>query len=185
MNIVIAITGATGSCYGVRLLEVMKELNVNTHLIISQWAKKTIELETSYSLDDIYNLATYCYEEDNQAAALASGSFKHQGMVIVPCSMRTLGAIANGLAGNLIHRSADVTLKEQRKLILAVRETPLNAIHLENMLKLSRLGVVIMPPVPAFYQKPQTISDIVDHFAGRVLDQLGVVHQLFTPWGGQ
>lgn len=185
MDIVIAITGATGTCYGIRLLEVMKEIGINTHLVISRWAKKTIELETSYNLGDIYNLATHHYEEDNQAAALASGSFKHQGMVIIPCSMRTLGAIANGFASNLVQRSADVTLKEQRKLILAVRETPLNAIHLENMLKLSRLGAVIMPPVPAFYQKPQTISDIVDHFVGRVLDQLGVEHQLSTPWGGK
>ncbi|MGI6628980.1 MAG: UbiX family flavin prenyltransferase [Bacillota bacterium] len=183
MNIVIAITGATGTCFGIRLLEVMKELKINTHLIISKWAQKTIELETSYSLDDIYGLATHYYDEDNQAAAIASGSFKHQGMVIIPCSMKTLGSIANGIADNLIHRSADVTLKEQRKLILAVRETPLNAIQLENMLKLSRLGVVIMPPVPAFYHKPQTISEIVDHFVGRILDQLNVEHKLTKPWG--
>ncbi|MEL7567344.1 MAG: UbiX family flavin prenyltransferase [Dehalobacterium sp.] len=183
MKIVVGITGATGACYGIRLLEVLKDLKIESHLVMSNWAKKTIDLETSLSISDICNLSTYYYDENNQAAAVSSGSFKHHGMVILPCSMKTLGAIANGYASNLIHRSADVTLKEQRKLILAVRETPLNCIHLENMLKLARLGAVIMPPVPAFYNKPQAIEDIVDHFIGRVLDQLGVENNLYSPWG--
>lgn len=185
MKIVVAITGATGAIYGIRLLEVLKELRIESHLVISNWAKKTIELETPYSLDEVINLAAFCYDEDNQAGAISSGSFKHQGMVIVPCSMKTLGAIANGYASNLIHRGADVTLKEGRKLVLAVRETPLNSIHLENMLKLARLGVIIMPPVPAFYNKPQTMEDLINHFVGRALDQLGVENNLYQPWEGK
>jgi 4-hydroxy-3-polyprenylbenzoate decarboxylase len=183
MRIVVAITGATGACYGIRLLQVLKELKIESHLVISNWAKKTIELETPFSIANVINLADFCYDEDNQAGAISSGSFKHQGMVIVPCSMKTLGAIANGYASNLVHRGADVTLKEQRKLVLAVRETPLSSIHLENMLKLARLGAVIMPPVPAFYNKPQTMEDLIDHFVGRVLDQLGVENNLYQPWG--
>jgi len=183
MRIVVAITGATGAIYGIRLLEALKDLGVESHLVLSEWANRTIELETTYKAQDVRQLAARCYEEWDQGAAISSGSFKHDGLAIVPCSMKSLAAIANGFAGNLVHRAADVTLKEQRKLIMGVRETPLNVIHLENMLKLARLGAVIIPPIPAYYNHPQTIADLTNHFVGRVLDHLGLEHNLCSRWG--
>lgn len=184
MRLIVAITGATGAIYGIRLLEVLKEKGLETHLILSRWAEETIKMETSWTVEAVRKLATAFYFEGDLGAALASGSFRHQGMIIVPCSMKTLASIAHGLAINLITRAADVTLKEGRKLILVPRETPLNSIHLENMLRLARLGAVILPPMPAFYHRPQTLQDIVDHLIGRILDQLDIEHGLYQRWSG-
>lgn len=183
MKLVVAITGATGSIYAVRLLQALKAKGVEVHLILSHWAKETIRLETDFNDEAFCQLAAHCYQENDLAAPVASGSFQHQGMIVVPCSMKTLSGIAHGYAANLITRAADVTLKEGRKLILVTRETPLNAVQLENMLTLSRLGVVIMPPMPAFYNHPKNIDDLVNHFVGRVMDLLGLEHDLIIRWG--
>lgn len=182
MRIVLAISGATGAIYGIRFLEEAKKAGVETQLIISNSAKRTIELETDYSLDNIHKLANCQFPICDIGAPPASGSFQHQGMVIAPCSMKTLSAIANGYADNLITRAADVTIKERRKLVMVVRETPFSPIHLENMLKLSNLGVVIMPPVPSFYNKPKTIEDIIRQTTGRIFDQLGIDNSLVKRW---
>jgi 4-hydroxy-3-polyprenylbenzoate decarboxylase len=179
---VLAISGATGAIYGIKLLEELNNAKVETQLIISDSAKKTIELETHYSLDEIGKMASYQFPYGDIAAPPSSGSFLHQGMVIAPCSMKTLSAIANGYADNLINRAADVTIKERRKLILLVRETPLSPIHLENMLKLARLGVIIMPPVLSFYHHPKTIEDIMKQIIGRIFDQLGIENSLVKRW---
>lgn len=184
MDLVVAITGASGSIYGIRLLEVLRRKGIQVHLIISSWGQETIKIETEYTLEDIVNLSYQAYDSNNLAAKIASGSFQTQGMIIAPCSMKTLAAIASGFTSNLIHRAADITLKEQRRLILLPRETPLNAIHLENMYKLARMGVVIMPPVPAFYAQPKTIDNLVDHTIGRVLDQFSIEHNLLKRWDG-
>ncbi|NLW08033.1 MAG: UbiX family flavin prenyltransferase [Clostridia bacterium] len=184
MRLVVAVTGATGAIYAVRLLQALKEKEVEVHLILSRWARETVRLETNFDEENFRQLATCCYTENDLAAPLASGSFQHQGMVVIPCSMKTLAGIAHGYAANLIMRAADVTLKEGRRLILATRETPLNAIHLENMLTLARLGVVIMPPVPAFYNQPRSIDDLVNNFVGRIMDLLGLEHDLVARWSG-
>jgi len=184
MHIVVAITGATGAVYGITVLRELARAGVETHLVLSDWARRTIELETDYQASAVDALASRVYSADNQAAPIASGSFRHGGMVISPCSMKTLSAIANGYADNLVSRAADVTLKEKRRLILLPRETPLHEIHLENMLKLARAGAVIMPPVPAFYQRPATITDLVHHTVGRVLDLLGIENNLASRWEG-
>lgn len=183
MRIIVGITGASGTIYAIRLLEALKKLDVETHLIMSDWALENLRLETDYSWEDLKKSATRYYANKDLGASLASGSFRTEGMVVVPCSMKTLAAIAQGYSDSLIARAADVTIKEQRKLILVPRETPLNAIHLENMLRLSRLGVVIMPPMPAFYHKPKNIIDIVDHLVARILDQFKIEHQLSSRWG--
>jgi len=184
LRLVVAITGATGVLYGITLLEQLKKLGVETHLILSRWARRTIELETSYTPADVAQLSDVCYAEDDLAAAISSGSFRHQGMVIVPCSMKTLAGLAHGYAENLVVRAADVTLKEGRPLILVPRETPLNIIHLENMLKLARAGAVILPPMPAFYQRPESVQDIVNQTVGRILDRLGLENDLVKRWPG-
>lgn len=184
MKIIVGISGASGAIYGIRLLEELKDRGIETHLIISRWGKVTIAEETDYSLDQVMSLAAKGYDEENLGAVISSGSFQNNGMVIAPCSMKTLSGIANGYAEDLLIRAADVAIKERRKLILLTRETPLDPIHLENMLKLSRLGITIMPPVPAFYSHPHTIDDIVNHTVGRILDQLGLENQLFKRWGG-
>ena len=167
MKLIIGITGSTGAIYGVRMLEVLKKLNVETHLIISEWGAKCISMETEFSLDYVKSLATSTSDEKNMASSVSSGTHKIDGMIVAPCSMKTLSAIANGYDDTLVARAAGVTIKESRKLILMVRETPLSAIHLENMLKLSRLGIVILPPVTEFYTKPKTIDDIVNHGVGK------------------
>jgi len=182
MGIIVAITGATGAIYGVRLLEFLKRLDIETHLIVSQWAVETMRIETAYGLADLEKFATHVYDNNELGAAIASGSFQTTGMVIAPCSMKTLAAISCGLSTNLIQRAADVTVKEGRKLILVPRETPLSSIHLENMLKLSRLGVAMMPPMPAFYNKPASIDDMVDHHIGRILDRLNIEHEFIRRW---
>lgn len=175
MNLIIASTGATGIIYTVKILEKLKNIsNVKTHLIMSEWAMANLEIETNYSLEYIQSLADYVYDNKNLGAKVASGSFLVDGMIILPCSMKTLSGISSGYSDNLINRAADVTLKEGRKLVLCPRETPFNAIHLENMLKLSKIGVTIMPSMPGFYSKPKTIDDIVNHHIMRVLDQFKI-----------
>jgi 4-hydroxy-3-polyprenylbenzoate decarboxylase len=170
----IAITGASGSILGIQFLEELKKLDIKTELIISESAEIIIKTETDYKIEDVHSLATKNYSVNDLTASPASGSYKVDTMVIIPCSMKTLAAIANGYSDNLITRVADVMLKERRKLILVVRETPFSAIHLENMLKLSKLGVVIFPPIPSYYHKPTNIDDLIKHTIGRILDQIGI-----------
>ena len=172
-RLVVAITGASGAAYGIRVLEKLREVPVETHLIISKWARVTIEQETDRTYSGVKALADVSYSENDQAAAVSSGSFRTCGMVIAPCSTKTLAAIAIGFAYNLVCRAADVTLKERRPLVLAVRETPLSSIHLRNMLALSDLGATIVPPTPAFYTRPTSVDDIVEYTALRILDQFG------------
>ncbi|MGQ9556925.1 MAG: UbiX family flavin prenyltransferase [Desulfurispora sp.] len=181
-RIVLAITGATGAIYGLKLLQALRRAGVETHLMVSQWAEVTIAEETGHSLEQVKQMADHYYAVTDLAAGPSSGSFVHHGMVVAPCSMKTLAAIAHGLADNLISRSADVCIKEKRPLILLVRETPLSAIHLENMLRLARLGVIIMPPVPSFYHRPTSISDLITQTTGRVLDMLGLENTQVKRW---
>jgi flavin prenyltransferase len=181
--IIVALTGATGVIYGIRLLQVLKEKYIDTHLVISSWAEKTIQLETDYTVAEIDKLATRRYDHEDLTAPISSGSFPAAGMVILPCSMKTLAGIAHGISENLIVRAADVMLKERRKLILAPRETPLNLIHLRNMTAAAEAGAVILPPMAAFYFKPRSVSDLIDHMVGKVLDALEVEHNLFQRWG--
>jgi len=183
LKLIIGITGSTGAIYGIRMLEALKKLNVETHLIMSEWAEKCISMETEYTIDYVKSLATNTSNEKNMASSVSSGTHRVDGMIIAPCSMKTLSAIANGYDNTLIARAAGVTIKESRKLILMARETPLSAIHLENMLKLSRLGVVILPPVTEFYTKPKSIDDIVNHGVGKCLDQFNIEHDLYRRWG--
>jgi len=183
-RLIVAMTGATGTIFGVRLLQLLQESEIETHLIMSRWAGRTLLEETSHTIEDVQRMATRVYPLNDQGATISSGSFLTDGMVIVPCSMRTLAAVAHGLGDNLIHRAADVILKERRRLVLAVREAPLSEIHLGNMLKLSRMGVVICPPVPAFYNRPQTIDDIVNHTVARLLDQLDIHLDVQSRWQG-
>ena len=186
MVVVVGISGASGAIYGVRLLEVLgARADVETHLVMSAGAKTTIRYETDRDPADVAALADVTYDERDLAASLASGSFLTDGMVIAPCSMRTLSGVANSAADNLITRAADVHLKERRRLVLVVRETPLHAGHLRLMSDATAAGAVILPPVPGFYTRPQTIADIVDHTVGKVLDVLGIHdHELFSRWTG-
>ena len=183
-RLIVGITGATGTIFGVRLLQMLHGSGVETHMVMSKWAARTLIHETDHTAEEVQNLATHDYPLGDQGAAISSGSFLTLGMVIVPCSMRTLAAIANGMADNLIHRAADVILKERRKLVLVVRESPLHDIHLENMLKLSRMGVVILPPVPAFYNHPQSLDDMINHVTMRVLDQFDIHLDVMNRWDG-
>ncbi|HZS32939.1 MAG TPA: UbiX family flavin prenyltransferase [Methylomirabilota bacterium] len=184
-RLVVAISGASGSIYGIRLLEVLRDIaGIETHLIVSLAAKRTLLDETEYTVRDVEALATRVYDDRDIGAALASGSFRTLGMVVAPCSIKTLSALATSHADTLIARAGDVTLKEGRPLIAVVRETPLHAGHLRQMLLLAEMGGVILPPVPAFYHRPKTIRDLVDHTVGRVLDRLGIVHGLVPEWAG-
>src|SRR5580700_1096305 len=183
-RLIVGITGATGAIFGIRLLEALQGSSVETHLIVSKWGAHTLAQETPYTLDRVRQMASYSYAAGDQGAAVSSGSFLTAGMVIAPCSVRTLGAIASGQGEHLVHRAADVVLKERRKLVLVVREAPLNDIHLENMLRLSRMGVVIYPPVPAFYNRPKTLDDMVNHIAFRVVDQFGIHLKDAKRWSG-
>jgi 4-hydroxy-3-polyprenylbenzoate decarboxylase len=183
-RLIVGITGASGAIYGVRMLERLSELPVETHLIATRWARVTIEHETDWSWADVKALADVVHAEGDQAATVSSGSFRTDGMVVAPCSAKTLAAIANGFAHNLVCRAADVVLKERRRLVLAVRETPLHAIHLRNMLTLSELGVTICPPTPAFYNRPASIDDIVDQTVLRILDQFEIDLPSPTRWAG-
>ena len=165
------------------MLETLKKLDVETHLVMSEWGEKCISMETEHSPEYVKSLANTTSDSKNMAASVSSGTHRINGMIVAPCSMKTLAAIANGYDDTLVARSAGVTIKEGRKLILMVRETPLSAIHLENMLKLSRLGVVILPPVTEFYTNPKTINDIVNHGVGKCLDQFDIDHDLYPRWG--
>lgn len=184
-RLIVGITGASGIIYGIRLLERLRDSEIETHLVMSQWAARTLVHETPYTVQQVQDLAAERYAIGDVGAALASGSFLTMGMIIVPCSMRTLGAIAHGVGDNLIHRAADVILKERRPLVLAVREAPLSEIHLENMLKLARMGVSICPPTPAFYAHPASIDELVNYSVTRLLDQLGIHLAARERWDGE
>jgi 4-hydroxy-3-polyprenylbenzoate decarboxylase len=183
-RLIVGITGATGTIFGVRILQMLHGSGVETHLVVSKWAARTLTHETPHSLKYVQSLATQNHNIGAQGSAISSGSFVTLGMVIAPCSMRTLAAIAHGLGDNLIHRAADVILKERRKLVLVVRESPFNEIHLENMLKLARMGVIILPPVPAFYNNPQNLDDMINHIAMRVIDQFDIHLDVMNRWDG-
>jgi 4-hydroxy-3-polyprenylbenzoate decarboxylase len=183
-RLVVAITGASGAIYGIRLLERLRELQVETHLVATRWSRVTIEDETPYSFADVKALADEVHAENDLAAPISSGSFQTLGMAVVPCTVKTLAAVATGFSHNLVSRAADVTLKERRPLVLAVRETPLSSIHLRNMLTLSELGATILPPVPAFYHHPQEIGDVVDQTVVRILDQFRLELDNAPRWQG-
>ena len=182
--LIIAITGATGAILGIRMLEILREKSIEVHLILSKWAEKTILIETNYSIEAVKMLVSKNYPVDDLAAPISSGSFPADGMVIVPCSMKTLACIVHGISSDLIVRAADVTLKEKRKLILVPRESPLNLIHLRNMELASEAGAILIPPMPAFYFHPKTIEDLILHFIGKVFDLLGYENNLFPRWKG-
>jgi 4-hydroxy-3-polyprenylbenzoate decarboxylase len=184
MRLVIAITGASGVIYGRRLLQILRTKKVETHLIVSNAAEKVIEHELGLSRKDFDKLADHVYEAGDLTSPLMSGSFKTDGMIIIPCSMKTLSGIVHGFADNLILRAADVTLKEKRRLIVVPRETPLSTIHLRNMLTAAKLGIHVVPAMPAFYHKPKNIDDLVDFVVGRALDSLGLEHELFKRYSG-
>ncbi len=184
-KIVIGFSGASGIIYGIRLLEVLHSINIQTYLIISEWAKKNIVIETTKTLEYVKSLSSVNYDNSKLDASVSSGSFLHDGMVIVPCSMKSLSSIANGYDDTLISRAASVTLKESRKLILVPRETPLSRIHLENMIKVQEAGAIILPAMPGFYHNPSSIDQIVDHLVGKILDQLKIKHELFKRWKDQ
>jgi flavin prenyltransferase len=185
MLLIIGITGASGVIYGIRLLEVLKKnKDVETHLIISEAGEEIIKYETDWELKKVRALADVCYANDDIGSRLSSGSFKRDGMIIAPCSMKTLSALANSYCDNLIARAADITLKERKRLVLLARETPLHLGHLRNMVKVTEMGAVVFPPVPAFYHKPQTIQDLIDYTTGRVLDIFDIKHNLLPRWSG-
>ncbi|MCD1295563.1 aromatic acid decarboxylase [Methanocella sp. CWC-04] len=181
-RIVIAMTGASGVQYGIRLVEVLQG-KAETHLVMSKHAKELIEFESDIKVEDLIKMASYHYDEEDFMAPIASGSYKFDAVVIVPCTMKTLSAIATGYAETLIARTADVALKEGRKLVLVPREMPLNLIHLENMVKVKQAGGSIMPACPGFYNRPKTIDDLIDNVVGRILDQIGIENDIFERWG--
>lgn len=183
-RIIVAFTGATGSILGIKALIALRRLNIETHLIISRWAESTLKYETEYTVANVRALADHVYNNHDMSAPISSGSYRVDGMIVVPCSMKTLAAINAGLCDTLIARAADVIIKERRKLLLVARECPLSGIHLQNMLSLTQNGAIIFPPVPAFYHRPSTIDDIVDHSVGRMLDLFGLDTQDFDRWEG-
>ena len=183
-RLIVGVTGATGSIYAIRLLEALRKTGVESHLVLSRWGARTLIHETDYTLDQVRALATHWYKNNDQGARISSGSFTTLGMVILPCSVKTLADIAHGHSGELLHRAADVVLKERRRLVLAVREAPFTEIHLENMLKLSRMGVVISPPLPAFYNRPKSIEELVDHTVARLLDLFDIQVEGAPRWTG-
>ena len=182
-RIVVGITGATGVIYGIRLLEAARELGLETHVVLSEWGRRTVRLETDRLADEVLALGSVAYDDHDMSAAVADPALPVDAMAVVPCSMRTLASIANGLGDNLIHRAAEVTLEEHRPLVLAVRESPLSPIHLENLLRVARRGAIIAPPVPAFYARPKSLEEMVDHTVGRLLDLLGIDHDRIRRWG--
>lgn len=184
MRLVVGISGASGAMYGIRLLEVLRRLEVEKHLVLGDTAGQTIAHETPYQVAEVEALATRVYPLEDLAAAISSGSFRTDGMVVAPCSIKSLSGIANSFNDNLLVRAADVTLKERRKLVLVVRETPLHLGHLRLMTQATELGAVLLPPMPAFYHKPQTIDDIINQTVGKVLDQFGLEGALFNRWTG-
>ena len=182
-RIIVGITGASGTLYGVRSLQLLKEKGFETHLIISRAGKQVIELETDYKVRDVEAMASCAHDDKDLAAPVASGSYLTGGMIIAPCTMKTLSGVANSYANNLIERAADVTLKEKRKLVLVVRETPLHKGHLRLMSMAADMGAHILPPIPSFYHRPATIDDIIDQTLGKILDFFGIEHDLFKRWG--
>lgn len=183
-RMIVGISGASGAIYGVRLLQLLQGSGVETHLVLSKWGARTLVHETPYTVDEVQAMASHSYAPQDMGAAISSGSFLTRGMVVCPCSVRSLAAIAHGHGDTLIHRAADVVIKERRKLMLVVREAPLSDIHLENMLKLSRMGVVIFPPAPAFYNQPKSIDDVVGYTAIRILDHFGIHLDAANRWDG-
>ena len=184
LPLVVAITGATGVIYGVEMLRVLRELGQETHLILSEAASMNLAIETEYSQEEVKALADVVYPNKDVGAAVASGSFRTRGMIVAPCTVKTLSAIANSFTYNLVVRAADVTLKERRTLVLMVRETPLHKGHLDLMARAADCGAVILPPMPAFYHKPDSIMDIIHQSIGKALDQVGIEHKLFARWSG-
>ncbi|MBN6043094.1 UbiX family flavin prenyltransferase [Citrobacter sp. ku-bf4] len=185
MRLIVGMTGATGAPLGVALLQALRKMpEVETHLVMSKWAKTTLELETPYSARDVAELADFCHSPADQAATISSGSFRTDGMIVIPCSMKTLAGIRAGYADGLVGRAADVVLKEGRKLVLVPREMPLSTVHLENMLALSRMGVAMVPPMPAFYNHPQSVDDITQHIVARILDQFALEYPHARRWQG-
>lgn len=184
-KIIVGVTGASGTIYAVDLLRRLQAIpDVETHLVMSPWATKNLSLETDYTLAEVQDLADVTYSDRDQGARIASGSFLNAGMVIVPASMKTVASVAYGFGDNLISRAADVTIKERRNLVIVPRETPLSVIHLENLTKLAKLGAQIIPPIPAFYHRPQTIQDLVDHQTMKILDAFGIQNETDRRWEG-
>ena len=183
LRLVVGISGASGVIYGLRTLEILHSMEIETHVVLSQWGEKNIEIETDKTIEYVRSLATALYRNDSLAAPISSGSFLHSGMIIVPCSMKTLASIANGYDETLISRAAGVTLKESRLLVVVPRETPLSRIHLQNMLKLAEAGAVILPAMPGFYHKPTSLQDMIDHLVGKIIDQFNIRNNLSRRWG--
>jgi flavin prenyltransferase len=185
VRLIVGISGSSGAIYGVRLLQVLRDrADVETHLVLSEAARLTIEYETEYSADEVVAWADQFHDNRDIGASIASGTFVTAGMVVAPCSIKTLSAIASSLNDNLLTRAADVCLKERRKLVLAPRETPLHLGHLRLMTAVTEYGAVLVPPLPAFYHRPQTVLDLVDHSVGKLLDQFGIEHELTQRWSG-
>jgi len=185
MRLVIGISGATGSIYGIRILETLQKCAVETHLVLTDSAKRTIDMETDYAVEQIEAMATKVHDYRDIGASIASGSFKTDGMIIAPCAIKSLSALANSYNDNLLIRSADVALKEKRKLVVMVRETPLHVGHLRLMTTVAEMGGIILPPMTAFYHLPQTIDDIINQSVGKALDQFNIEHNLFRRWTGE
>ncbi len=184
MVLVIGITGASGAAYGIRLLQELRSRNVETHLIISEAGETVIKHETDWRIEDVRSLASFSYANSDMGARLASSAFHRDGMIVAPCTVKTMSALAYSFADNLLVRAGDVTLKERKRLLLVVRETPLHLGHIKTMERLTEMGAVIMPPVPAFYHRPQTVGDIVDYTVGKMLDVFGIEHDLYKEWPG-
>ena len=183
MRLVVGITGSSGVIYGIKVLEVLLKIKIETHLIISKWGERNVQIETDKSVEFVKSLATRVYNNDDMAAPISSGSFKTDGMAIVPCSMKTLSSIANGYDDSLVSRAAGVCIKESRRLVIVPRETPLSKIHLQNMTRLADIGVIVLPAMPGFYQKPKSMDDLITHIAGKILDQFGIEHNIYRRWG--
>ena len=183
-KIVVAMTGATGAILGIKVLKALKKLDVETHLVMSKWAEATIKYETDYKPLEVRDMASFSYSYKDLSAPISSGSFHHDGMIVVPCSMKTLAGIRIGYCDDLVSRAADVTLKERRRLVMVVRETPFSDIHLENMLSLSRSGAILFPPMPAFYTRPKTLADVEDQSVGRMIDMFHLDTGDFERWTG-
>lgn len=184
MRLVVGMSGASGAIYGIRVLEVLNRTGVETHLVMSNSAKRTVELETDYGVDYAVRLASHVHDVDDVGANISSGSFKHDGMIIAPCSIKTLSALANSFNTNLLIRAADVTLKERRKLVLMLRETPLHLGHLRLMTQVTETGAVLVPPIPAFYHRPKTLDDVINQSVNKALDQFNLPVELFSRWSG-
>lgn len=183
-RVVIGISGASGIIYGIRILEALKKADYETHLVVSSPAKLTLAYETSLKFENLTSLASYAYSIDEVGAKIASGSFKTVGMIVVPCSVKTMSEVASGVTSSLLSRAADVTIKERRKLVLVVRESPLHLGHLRNMVSLAEMGAIIAPPTPAFYTLSKSVDDIVNHSVGKILDLFDIKHSLYSEWQG-